>query len=186
MAFRDYEVATKSWNMYLKLSKKGPYSHSIRIKPIRKEEVDNAISHDEKVIETIESMIGDDLLERIEEVNRQYEQIKDTDEWKELIEADTKLVHYNIMKHMYNKGKTILLDVEEEIDGILEENFVSKYRKIIERNKYYEFYKKYQAFCSKYREEMEVLQLVEAIENEISILKQFCLTNPSCFSKRRK
>ena len=112
MSFRDYDIITKSWNMYLKLSKKGPYAHSLRIKPIRKVDVDNAIAHDEKVIETIKNMIGEELLEKIEVVNEQYEAIKGTDEWKELIEADNKILHYNLMKFMYNKGRADVLDVE--------------------------------------------------------------------------
>jgi len=149
MAFRDYDIVTKSWTLYLKLSKKGPYAHSVRIKPIKKEDVDNAIEHDEKVIETIKNMIGEELLEKIEKINEQYEAIKDTAEWKELIEADDKILHYNLMKFMYNRSRSNVLDVEEDIEGILKEHFVSKYRKIIESNKYYEFHKKYQAFCTK-------------------------------------
>ena len=52
MSVKDIEVVKKARDVYLKLSKKGPYASNgfLKSKAVTKKEIDNAIFHDEKLV----------------------------------------------------------------------------------------------------------------------------------------
>lgn len=177
MALREIPIAyVASKDVLLRLKKEGKYSVKY-VKPVTMKEVEMAISGDEKLIEEFKSRLDVEKVKLIESIEKKYLEIKDTDEWKELCDAHSKLSEYKRLCNVWTKEHCYEEYAYDEIKEILDQTFVSKYKEIIFSNIYKEFYVNRNEL--KYSKDAYYLALIEDIEKSIEELKQYCLHHPN-------
>lgn len=184
MALTEIPIAyIKSRDLLLRLKKEGPYSFK-DVKPVTMKHVELAISRDEELIEEFKSKLDVEKVKLIESVEKKYLEIKDTDEWKELYDAHSKLSEYRRLCNVWTKEHCYEEDAYDEIKEVIEQGFFSKYKNIIYNNKYRDFYIERNEL--KYSKDAYYLALIEDIEKSIEELKQYCLQYPNEIKGNRK
>lgn len=184
MALREIPMAyIKSRDVLLRLKKEGPYSVK-DVKPVTMKYVELAISGDEELIEEFKSRLDVENVKIIENIEKKYLEIKDTEEWKELYNAYRKLKEYGRLCNVWSKESCYEEDAYDEIKEILDKTFVFKYKEIISSNIYKEFYVERNEL--KYIKDAYYLALIEDIEKSIEELKEYCLQHPDEIKGNRK
>ena len=140
MALREIPMAyVASKDVLLRLKKEGKYSVKY-VKPVTMKEVEMAISADENKIEEFKTKVEVGKIKLRDRVEKKYSEIRNTDEWIQLCEAHRKLSEYQRLCNVWTKEFCKEEDAYDEIKGVLEQLFVSKYEKIIDSNVYRDFY----------------------------------------------
>ena len=177
MALRVVPIAySECRNVLLRLQKKAPYSTK-NIKPVTAKHVELAVSGDEKLIEEFKGRLDIKKVKAIENVEKKYLEIKDTEAWKEICNAYRKLKEYGRLCSVWSKESCCEEDAYDEIKEILDQTFVYKYQEIISNNIYKEFYLERDKL--KYSKDAYYLSLIEDINKSIEELKQYCLQHPN-------
>ncbi len=184
MAVREIPIAyVASKDVLLRLKKEGKYSVKY-IKPVTKKEVETAISADENLIEEFKTRVDVEKIKRIDSIQKKYSEIRNTDEWIQLCEAHRKLKEYQRLCNVWTKEFCIEEDAYDEIKGVLEQSFVSKYEKIIVSSIYRDFYVEKNEL--EYSKDAYYRTLIEGIKKSIEELKEYCLEHPNEIKGNRK
>ncbi len=177
-------VIIRSRDVFLKLTKSGPYSIK-HFKKVTKKDVEEAIIQDEKLIKEIEDKLDEKKLERINKMMDQYSLIKDSVAWEEITTASRKVAKFNCLKR-YLENELLDKETSDEIINILKNSFVKKYLDVVLSNEHYSFYKEREAVLEECSVEIHYLSIIKQINEEICSLKEYCANNPNLFSSKRK
>ena len=177
-------VRIRSRDVFLKLTKSGPYSIK-HFKKVTKKDVEEAIVQDEKLIKEIEEKLDEKKLERINKMMDQYSLIKDSESWKEIVNASKKISQFNYLKRNLENAMSDKETCDEMIET-LNNYFAKKYLDVILSNEHYQFYKEREIILDECNMEFHYLSLIKHINEEIDSLKEYCDNNSNLFSSKRK
>lgn len=180
MSVKDIEVEKKTRDVYLKLSKEGPYASNgfLKSRAVTKKEIDNAIFHDEQLIEKIYSELDSSKVSELKEIYKKIEQIKEDEDWKYICDIGQKILDYEKIKKILREHDGIYVSSYKEMEEILENSFAKKYETIMDSNRYKDIYQKYMDIYHTHYEEMIGLRIIKSVEEEIENLKEYCLNHP--------
>ena len=177
MAYGIFPVSfIKSKDLLQRLKKEGRY-YVTGSKSVKMKEVENAILKDEALIEEFKNKISTDKFALFESIKKKHLEIKDTSEWKELLDAHNKLEEYERLCRIWTDMNCFEIDSYNALKETIEKYFVSKYKNIIANNVYNDFYN--ERYAMLHSEEANYIEHINDIRKNIEDLKEYCLNHPN-------